>query len=80
MSTFRILLTRLDASAPRFETPRSRWIDFARAECEPVSEGFFERGAERENDDLPASELRCYGGSYSYVAGFTTSIVATNHA
>ena len=51
-------------------------IDFARAECEPVSEGFFERGAERENDDLPASELRCYGGSYSYVAGFTTSIVA----
>ena len=51
-------------------------IDFARAECGPVSEGFFERGAERENDDLPASELRCYGGSYSYVAGFTTSIVA----
>ena len=32
MSTFRILRPRLDASAPRFETPRSRWIDFARAE------------------------------------------------
>ena len=32
MSTFRILRPRLDASAPRFETPRSRWIDFARAD------------------------------------------------